>query len=153
MQFKISFFISLFILLLGCNNHEQKIVGTWEYESFKVDEDGIGALVKFLPENWLLTAEEWLTSSKGITNSRLEFRPDGTYRELFTGAAERFTDISGNFSLSKDLNEIKLLVYNKEQTMRIENLNDTSFVYLKSFDKYEVPLTLRILYVKVEDFN
>lgn len=141
-------FILLSLFLFGCEKPEDKVVGVWEYEKFSVDESGIGSLLKYLPENWLLSAEEWLSSSKGITNSRLEFYPDGTYRELFTGAAEKFTDISGNFTVSSELDEIHLLINDKEQTMRIENLTDSSFIYLKEFDKYEIPLTLRIMYVK-----
>lgn len=145
------YFVLLSFIFLGCEKPEDKVVGMWEYEKFSVDESGIGSLLKYLPENWLLSAEEWLSSTKGITNSRLEFYPDGTYRELFTGAAEKFSDISGNYTVSSELDEIHLLINDKEQIMRIENLTDTSFIYLKEFDKYETPLTLRVMYVKTSN--
>lgn len=132
----------------SCNSPEDRFVGKWEFDSFEIDESGAGVLLSFLPKNWKEEVDLWLAEYKGITNSELEFFPDGRFKESFSGIAEKFTNIEGNFTVTPDLSEIRLLIKDKEQVMHIENFNDSSFVYLKEFAQYEVPLTLRITYVK-----
>jgi len=128
----------LLFLVCACNRPEDKLVGKWEYDSFEVDESGIGFILSFLPKNWKGEVDEWLEKTKGLTNSVLEF----------SGAAEKFTNVKGNFSITPDFSEIRLLINDKEQVMNIEEFNEKSFIYKKEFTKYEVPLTLKIKYIR-----
>lgn len=138
----------LLFLVCACNRPEDKLVGKWEYDSFEVDESGIGFILSFLPKNWKDEIDEWFEKTKGLTNSVLEFHPDGTFKESFSGAAEKFTNVKGNFSITPDFSEIRLLINDKEQVMNIEEFNEKSFIYRKEFTKYEVPLTLKIKYIR-----
>jgi len=151
MKLQYFIFTILFSLLItSCNRPEDKLVGKWEYDSFEFDESGIGYLLSFLPANWKEEVDEWLEKTKGLTNSQLEFYPDGTFKESFSGAAEKFTNIKGNFSVTPDFSEIRLLINDKEQVMNIEDFDEKSFIYIKEFTKYEVPLTLRIKYIRMD---
>jgi hypothetical protein len=150
---KIRFLFQLLLLvsvLLACSRPEDKLVGTWEYDSFTIDDSGIGFLAAFLPNNWKAEIDEWLEKTKGLTNSVLEFNPDGTFKESFSGAAEKFTNVKGNFSVTPDFSEIRLRINDKEQVMHIEEFSESGFIYKKEFTQYEIPLTLNIKYVRKE---
>lgn len=144
--------ISGFILLLlfACTYPEEKLIGTWEYDSYEVDESGIGMLAAFIPDDWKKPIDEWLEKTKGLTNSTLTFYPDGTYKESFSGAAEEFTSVKGHYKVAADFTEIRLRTNGKEQAMNLIELEDNYFIYTKEFKQYNVPLTLKISYKRVK---
>lgn len=141
-------FCICFFLFISCERPEDKLVGTWEYDSFEADESGLGFLAKFIPDDWKFTVDEWIENTKGLTNSELSFYPDGTYQESFSGAAKDFTNIKGHFSVTPDFSEIRLKYKEMEQAMRLEALTEDYFIYKKEFIKYQIPLTLKIKYIR-----
>lgn len=148
-MYKIFILFSVFIFLFtSCERPEDKFVGTWEYDSFEADESGLGMIASFIPDDWKLTVDEWIENSKGLTNSELTFYPDGTYEEAFSGAAKDFTNIKGHFSVTPDFSEIRLIYKETEQTLKLEALTEDYFIYKKEFKKYQIPLTLKIKYIR-----
>lgn len=143
----ILFSVSIF-LFTSCKRPEDKLVGTWEYDSFEADESGLGVIASFIPEDWKLTVDEWIENTKELTNSQLIFSPDGTYQEAFSGATKDFTNIKGHFSVTPDFSEIRLKYKENEQTMKLEALTEDYFIYKKEFIKYQIPLTLKIKYIR-----
>lgn len=138
-----------FFIFSSCDKPEKKLIGKWEYDSFEVDESGLGFLMDYLPEDWMQTIEEWLEKSKGISNSVYEFYPDATYKESFSGPVEGLTTSKGRFSLTRDYQQLILKTGESEYVMKLIQLTDTNFVYLKEFTKYHVPLGLRIKYKRI----
>lgn len=150
MKFKFSGIILLIVFSIGCSRPEDKLVGVWEYDNYQIDESGIGFLASFLPDDWKSTLDTYLEQAKGLSNSTLTFNSDGTYKEAFSGAAEDFTAIHGNFAVTPEITQITLKNTEGEQIMELQELEDTYFVYKKDFKKFSVPLTLLITYKRVK---
>ncbi len=150
MKFKFSGIILLIVFSIGCSRPEDKLVGVWEYDNYQIDESGIGFLASFLPDDWKSTIDTYLEQAKGLSNSTLTFNSDGTYKEAFSGAAEDFTAIQGNFAVTPEITQIKLKNTEGEQIMELQEFTDTYFVYKKDFKKFSVPLTLLITYKRVK---
>lgn len=146
-------FYSLLIfafLMYGCKGPEEKVIGVWEYDSYEVDESGIGIIAGFIPGDWKESVDEFIEESKGLTNSILVFKADGTYEESFSGAAKQFTAVKGHYSVTPDFSEIRLKYNGQEQVMKLLELEENYFIYQKEFTKYKVPLTLNISYKRSE---
>jgi hypothetical protein len=150
MKYKLGGIFLVLVITLGCNRPEDKLVGIWEYDNYHIDESGIGFLAEFLPAEWKESVDTYLENAKGLTNSTLTFNADGTYKESFSGAAEDFTSIQGNFAVTPEITQITLKNSEGEQIMEIQEFTDTYFVYKKDFKKFSVPLTLLITYRRVE---
>ncbi|MEX1192060.1 MAG: lipocalin family protein [Brumimicrobium sp.] len=144
------FFTFLLVILLACERPADKFVGTWEYHSYNAKDSGLGAFADLIPENWKIEVDSWIENAKDLTNSTITFNADGTYEEHFRGAPDRITMIKGHYTVTPDLSKINLKTSQSEQVMEIESVTDTSFVYLKSFDEFKVPLTLEIVYKRVK---
>lgn len=144
------FGVLIVLFVMGCTRPEDIIVGTWEYDSYEVDESGIGFLASYLPEDWKTEVDEWIEKTKGLTNSQLIFNRDGTYEESYTGAVKDFTAIKGNFAVPADFTEIRLKHNGKTDVMKLLELEENYFSYQKEFSKYKVPLTLNIYYKRVK---
>jgi hypothetical protein len=150
MKLKLIFLLSLIAASFACSRPEDKLVGVWEFDNYKIDESGIGFLLNMLPDDWKNTIDTYLTDAKGLTNSKLTFESDLTYKESFSGAIEQFATISGTFSTTPDLKQINLKNKEGEQVMEILEFTDTYFVYKKDFSKFAIPVTLHITYKRVK---
>jgi hypothetical protein len=150
MNIKLTGILLVIAITLGCSRPEDKLVGVWEYDNYQIDESGIGFLASFLPEDWKSSIDTYLEDAKGLTNSTLAFNADGTYKESFSGAAEDFTSIQGNFAVTPEITQIVLKNSEGEQIMEIQEFTDTYFVYKKDFKKFSVPLTLLITYRRIK---
>jgi hypothetical protein len=140
----------LLIVLSACEHPEDKFIGKWEYDSYKAADSGLGALAEFVPEDWKTKVDQWIEDGKDLTNSTIEFKPDGTYEELFSGGPDRVTTVRGQYSVMNDLSQINLKNSSETYVMPIINLTDSSFTYEKKFDKFQIPLTLEITYIRVK---
>jgi hypothetical protein len=152
MRFNWYFYLACsFVVFLfsNCKSANQKLVGTWEYESYEIAPNGIGKLAEFIPEKWKNEIDSWIEKTKGLTNSQMAFYPDGTYKESFSGWIEDFTSVMGHFELSKNLSQLKLIADDKEQVLPILSISDDCFTYAKELNSYNIPLTIFITYKKV----
>ena len=139
----------LLIVLSACEHPEDKFIGKWEYDSYKAADSGLGALAEFVPEDWKTKVDQWIEDGKDLTNSTIEFKPDGTYEELFSGGPDRVTTVRGQYSVMNDLSQINLKNSSETYVMPIIESTDTSFTYEKKFDQLQIPLTLEITYKRV----
>jgi hypothetical protein len=134
----------------ACSRPEDKLVGVWEYDNYAVDDSGVGFLINMLPSDWKSTIDDYLENAKGLTNSKLTFEADGTYKESFSGAAEQFTTIIGTFSVTPEITQINLKNKEGEQVMELIEFHENYFVYKKDFTKFAIPLTLHVTYKRVK---
>jgi len=148
--FKTSLFTAFLLTVLSaCQHPEDKFIGKWEYDSYKVAESGLGVFAEMIPEDWKIKVDQWIEEGKDLTNSTIEFKPDGTYEELFRGGPDRITLVRGHYSVMNDLSQINLKTSKETYVMPIIELTDSSFTYEKKFDKFQIPLTLEITYKRV----
>lgn len=103
-----------------------------------------------VPDNWKIKVDQWIEDGKDLTNSTIEFKPDGTYEELFRGAPDRVTSVKGQYSVMSDQSQITLKNSSETDVLTLINLTDTSFTYEKKFDQLQIPLTLEITYKRVK---
>lgn len=76
MRFNWYFYLACsFVVFLfsNCKSANQKLVGTWEYESYEIAPNGIGKLAEFIPEKWKNEIDSWIEKTKGLTNSQWLF--------------------------------------------------------------------------------
>lgn len=150
MKWNIFFLVTLISISFGCSRPEDKLVGSWEFDNYKIDESGVGFLLNMLPSDWKNTVDTYLTEAKGLTNSKLTFESDLTYKESFSGAIEQFASINGTYSVTPDITRINLKNREGEQIMEILEFTDTYFVYKKDFSKFAIPVTLLITYKRLK---
>ena len=150
MNIKTLVILALIGFVVACSRPEDKLVGSWEYDNYSVDDSGVGFLINMLPDDWRTTIDEYLENVKGLTNSKLTFESDGTYKESFSGAAEQFTTINGTFSVTPEITQINLKNREGEQVMELVEFHDTYFIYKKDFKKFSIPLTLHVTYKRVK---
>jgi hypothetical protein len=149
--FKTSLFSAfLLIVLSACQHPEDRFIGKWEYDSYKAADSGLGALAPLVPENWKTKVDQWIENGKDLTNSTIEFKPDGTYVELFRGGPDRVTKVQGQYTVMNDLSQVNLKNSSETYVMPTIELTDSSFTYEKKFDQFQIPLTLEITYKRVK---
>ncbi len=138
--------VILFAILTACQHPEDKFIGTWEYDEYKVKDEGVGSLQSLIPGEWKDKVNGWIEKGEGLANSTITFKPDGTYEEEINNGPDRVVTIRGQYSVMKDLSQINLKTSDDETVMPIQNLTDTSFTYKKEYGKFDVPFTVEITY-------
>lgn len=142
-------FLFLLIILTACQQPEDHFVGTWEYEKYKVKDDGIGKLQDLIPGDWKNKVNSWVEEGENLANSTITFKPDGSYEEEFKSGPDKLITTRGQYSVMKDLSQINLKTSSDKMVMPIVNLTDTSFTYKKEFGKFDIPFTVEITYKRV----
>lgn len=142
-------FLLLFIFV-SCNKAEKAFIGTWEFDYYTIEDSGLGAFKDFIPEEWTSAIDEWIEKTKGLTNSVLVFYPDLTYKESFSGAVDGLTAVKGTFSVTPDFSELRLMTSEKELVLPLIEVEEDKFIYAKSLKKYSIPLTIHLVYRRVE---
>tara|TARA_B100000508_G_scaffold75230_1_gene58565 strand:+ start:16364 stop:16825 length:462 start_codon:yes stop_codon:yes gene_type:complete len=140
--------ITLFLIsiLISCAQPEDKFIGTWEYDGYKVKDEGVGSLQNLIPGDWKEKVNNWIEKGEGLANSTITFKPDGTYEEEIKNGPNKVLVIKGQYSVMKDLSQLNLKTNEDEYAMPIEVLTDTSFTYRKEYGKLDVPFTVEITY-------
>lgn len=139
-------FLILFGILSACQQPEDKFIGTWEYQDYKVKDEGVGSLKNLIPGDWKEKVNSWIEKGEGLANSTITFKPDGTYEEEIKNGPDKMLTIRGQYSVMKDLSQINLKTTDDEFVMPIINVNDSSFTYKKEYGKFDVPFTVEITY-------
>lgn len=139
-------FLILFGILSACQQPEDKFIGTWEYQDYKVKDEGVGSLKNLIPGDWKEKVNSWIEKGEGLANSTITFKPDGTYEEEIKNGPDKMLTIRGQYSVMKDLSQINLKTTDDEFVMPIVNVNDSSFTYKKEYGKFDVPFTVEITY-------
>lgn len=147
----IVFLTIILFVATACSHPEDPFIGKWEFKSYEVENSGLGSWSDYVPESWVSKLDEWIENGKAISNSTIEFKPDGTYEEMFGGVPNEITTIRGKYIVSKDGKELALISSAEENILIIQELSDSTFVFQKKIEQLQVALTLNMHYSRVND--
>lgn len=148
-RFNTLFFAISIAFLHSCNSPEDQLVGIWQYDSYEVDQSGIGALSQFIPTNIQDEIDKFIEEAGNFSRGSYVFNADGTFESSYSGIAKDLTKKSGHFSLSADSKILTFKTGNLERQTELLELTTTHFTEVWELKDYLLPIKVNLRYKKV----